>query len=286
MAFETEYSNIIKNTDMISAGISPALVARVVAVPLILSAEDLPQNTNQKLARKQGSLVAEVLGEGTAYTPSANSEITQASVQCVVQKTVVVSELTDEVMRFTPITPQAVTDMMAQAIARDLDDDILALFTGFSQSQPASSVCTVDDIMDAAYQVEDEEAERPGLPLFALLDKKQVLEIRKELIKSAAGALANANLISLLTGMTQLNGYAGSLPGVEVFSRTTIEDANKKVGLVFNPEMAFFAMYDSGPDFVAIPRRAEGFYLEVSSKMWNKCVEWNDVAGCQVRSAA
>ena len=37
MAFETEYSNIIKNTDVISNGLGPALVTKVVGVPLILS---------------------------------------------------------------------------------------------------------------------------------------------------------------------------------------------------------------------------------------------------------
>lgn len=283
MANETEYANIIKNTDIISAGISPALVNMVVATGLIY-AEDLPVGTNKKLARKNGRLTAAVLAEGIAHTRSANDELTQTSVDCVAQKHVVFNFPTDEALRFTGYSAEAAANEMAAALARDLDDEILALLTGFSQSVTSASITTVDDLMDACYQIEEENAERVGAPLVALLDKKQAMHIRKEVVKSAASAYTSPNLITLLTGMKQPNGFVGTLPGLEIFTQNTVTDAGLKVGLVFNPDIAFFSMYETQPDFVAIVKREEGFYLELSSKLYAKVVEWNDVAGCQVRS--
>lgn len=283
MAFETEYSNIIKNTDVISAGIGPALVTKVVGVPLIY-AEDLPVNTNKKLARKNGRLVAEVLAETTAYTPSANSELTQTSVDCVAQKHVVAAELTAEAMRFTPITPEQVTQMMADALARDLDEEIVDLIPGFSQAVTSGSVATVNDFMDAAFQIDEEEAEKVGGNLRVLIDKKAAHEIRKELVNSSAAVFSQEGMISLLSTMKGPNGYIGSLPGMDFFAKNTKTDSGKRVSLVFNPDIAFFSMYDTQPNFAAIERRVEGFYLELSAYLFAKVVEWYDVAGCQVRS--
>ena len=283
MAFETEYSNIIKNTDVISNGLGPALVTKVVGVPLIY-AEDLPINTNKKLARKNGRLVAEVLAETTAYTASASSELTQTSVDCVAQKHVVVSELTAEAMRFTPITPEQVTQMMADALGRDLDEEIVDLIPGFSQSVTSGSVATVSDFMDAAFQIDEEEAEKVGGNLRVLIDKKAAHEISKELVNSSAAVFSQEGMISLLSTMKAPNGYIGSLPGMDFFAKNTKTDSGKRVSLVFNPDIAFFSMYDTQPSFAAIERRAEGFYLELSAYLFAKVVEWYDVAGCQVRS--
>lgn len=284
MSFETEYANIIKNTDMISAGIGPALVQRVVALPLIYS-EDLPQNTRTKLARKSGVLVAETLAESTGYTASASSEITESSITCTAAKHVVVAKPTVETLRFTPLTPESVTNMMADALARDLDDEIIALFTGFSQSETAASVCTIDDILDAAYQIEDEEAEPVGVNLRAILDKKQANEIRKEVKNSTAANFAVPTQLTLLGVRNTANGYIGSVPGVDCFTRTTTENGGYKIGLVFNPLIAFFSMYDTQAQFNSQFQGEGGFYLELSAYLFAKVVEWYDVAGCQVRSA-
>lgn len=285
MAFETEYANIAHPTDVVSAAMGAALVRAQIMLDKIYT-EDMPVNTLTKNARKDGSLVAEGLAESTGYTYSSNSELTQSVIACTASKTVIFSKLTVEMLR-TGMTVERFYALQGQAIARDLDDDIRALFSGFStNSVTATSILTVDDILTACFKIEALEAGRVGLPLFGVFDPKGVQEIRKEIKNSGAAAFGQAQMTTLLSGLKQPNGYVGSLPGVDLFQSTGLPTSpSDDVALVYNPERAFFGMYD--PSITVPPlvwKGSEGLYWEVGAYIFSKVVEWYDEAGCKVLS--
>lgn len=283
MAFETELANIAKRTDDISVAISAALVQRMVVVPLIYS-EDLPVGTNVKKFRKNGSLTAEALAESTAYTYSASSELTQTSVTVTAVKQVVVSKLTIEALSFSPITPEQIASEQAAALARLLDDNVLALFSGFTGNTAADTgaMLSVEGLMEGAYRVSAAGAPRIGQNLVAVVEHKGAFEIKKQLVQSGAAVFSQANQTSLLNGREVATGYQGSVPGIDVFATDGIPTASSNYeNLVFNPDTAFASMYGS---VVTAPPvwNAAGMWWEIGSYVFSDVKEWNDRAGCRV----
>lgn len=285
MANETELANIIGPTDVISDGITPALVSRVVALPLIYT-EALPMGTNVKKFRKEGSLTAEAIAESAAYTFSASSEYTETSVTATATKFGVISKITLEANKFRNLTPERLIMKQAEAIARDLDDEVLALFSGFSTQVTATSTLTVDDILQAVYLVQSGTSGVSGRRLRGIFDFKGINEIRKEIIGSTAVAWSHSEMVGILAGLQEPNGYVGSLAGVDLFQTSGLPLATADdVALVFDPELAFASMIgDSVDTYVSPMKGSEGGYWEVASYQFYDVVEWNDAAGVGVLS--
>jgi hypothetical protein len=284
MAYETELSNSAKVTNVLSDGISAALVQNVVALPHVY-AEDLPRGTMIKLWRKDGSLTAEAVSETSAYTPSASSELTQSTITATVAKTVCVSKLTVEAEQFGNIDLSKLAVEQGKAIARKLDADVVALFAGIATTVTASSILTVADVLQAAYSVRASLAGGIGAKLRGIFDYKGVFEIQKELLQSGGAALTNPELITLLTGLPQLNGYVGSLPGVDIYQTSGLPlSTSDDTGCVFNPETCFAGMYSPSVTVKPTWIGTAGFLTEVASYVFSSVVEWNDLAGCRVLS--
>lgn len=284
MANETEISNAAHATDVISDAISAALVQSVVVLPHVY-AENLPVGTAVKKFRKDGSLTAETVTESSSYTFSASSELTQTSVDCTAVKAAVATKLTFEAQTFTQINVPKIASEQGRALARLLDDDVLALFTGFTNSVTASSIMTVADLMKAAYTVRASLAGGIGEKLVGILDYKGVFEIQKELMQSAAAALSQAPLITLLTGLPQLNGYCGSIPGVDIYQTNGLEvTGTDDIAAVFNPSTTFCGIYSPSVTTVLIQAGSAGGWTEVYSYLMRDTKEWNDTAGVKVFS--
>lgn len=279
-------ANSAHPTDVISDGITAALVQKVVVTPFV-RAEDLPSNTATKLFRKDGSVTAESMAEAGAYTYSASSEITQSTVSATAGKTVVCTKITVEADQFGMVRPEQIPGYHGSAIARALDDEILALFTGFTGNTAvtATSVLTVADILLGAYRVNASLAGRDGANLIGVFDYKGVYEIQKELVQTGATPFSIESMISLLKSTQGANGYRGSIPGVEIYCTDGLPTSSSDdVGLVFNPDLAFGGMYSPGVQTKETWVGSSGFHTEFASWIFHKVIEWNDKAGCTVKS--
>lgn len=284
MANETEISNAAKPTNVVSDAISAALVQAVVCVPHVY-AEDLPVGTNVKLFRKDGSLTAEAVSESATYNFSASSELTQSTITATAVKTAVVSKLTVEAQQFTSIDMNKIAMEQGKAIARKLDDDVLALFDGLTNVVTATNVLTVADIMQGAYTVRSALAGGIGRRLIGIFDYKGIFEVQKELMLSAASALTQAPLITLLTGLPQANGYVGSVPGVDLYQTDGLSTTGgDDQAAVFNPETCFAGVYSPSVQTRQVWVGSGGFWDEIASFVFSHVVEWNDTAGVEVRS--
>lgn len=285
MANETLQENIVHQTDVLADRASGALQKNVVVMPLIYSEAMSPTGT--KLFPKEGTLTADTAADGTAWSFGAGSEYTETSLSLTQQKTMLSVKLTREAQRFTTMTPAKIADKIGTAIAIDMEEDILALFDDFSGQDNSRTGTTLDTdaLLDAAYLVKANEAAPTGRNVIAVVEYKGENEIKKELKNTGAAAFGNDQMISLLTGMNQLSGYAGSLPGIDVFATSGLPTSGSDdVSLVFNPEIAFAAMYDVMV-FEVVFKGSEGVYEEITGYAFNAVGEWNDEAGIGVLSA-
>jgi len=285
MANETEYGNIAGNTDAVSDAISEAFVQAPVMLPLI-KMEPLPDGTRIKLWRKNGSLGAEILAESTAYTFSAASELTQATVSSTAAKHVVVSKLTKEAERFRMISVDQMTQEQAKAIARDLDDEVKALTAGFSNTVTAGSTLTKDDLLDAEFNVLAGTAGVSTGRLITILDYKGANEVKKEISSDGGGAWANSSLpglVGLLSTQRGERGFAGTFMAQDIYTTSGLPlNVADDVGLCYDPELAIAGML--GEIFTDVHYDGESFWWLISSGLFADFVEWNDEAGVGVES--
>jgi hypothetical protein len=291
MANETELANIAHITDVISDGITPALVNPTVVAPLIRY-EALPVGTNVKKFRKDGYLIAEQVNESTVHTvDDAGQELTQSSVTATCVKLCSNCIVSVEAQQFSSITLADIARYIGEAIARDWDDEILALFSGFTgNAVTASSVLTIADCLEAAYKIRAATAGVSTGPLKGVFDFKGIYEIQKELVASSAAHLAIPSEVALLQGMSGLNGYAGSKAGIDFYQTSGLPTSGTDdVALVFDPMLAFGAMVSPQPvvqvNWLGGAGSAQGGYShEVAGYIFCDVIEWNDQAGATIAS--
>lgn len=285
MAFETELANASTQTDTISAAISAAFVQGPVLLPLIFM-EPLPEGTNIKKWRKDGSLAAEILAESAAYSFSSSSELTQSDVSSTAAKHVVVSKLTVEAEQFSSLSVADMITKQAQAISRDLDDEIKTLISGFSTQVIASSTLTKDDLLDAEFTVLDATAGISTGRLNTVLDYKGANEVKKEISSDGGGAWANTSLpglVGLLQTQRGINGFAGTFMSQDIYTTKGLPtDTGDDVGITFDGDLAFGAML--GDIRTDIWFDSSLFVWQIASYVFYDVIEWNDEAGVGVRS--
>lgn len=291
MANETVFTGIAHPTDEYSDVTSEALVDTIVVLPLIL-ADNLPEDTMTKYARKKGSLTASSGGvnEGANYT--TYSQYSTTGVPVTVIKDVVASFVTAESRKFGKVDMELMFREQGEAIARQLDDEILALISGFTQLVTATSTLEMDNLLDAAYMVRKSlKKAAAGRRLRCVLEYKGANDIRKEVIKSAASVYTLPVMLSLLgvPGQDEIpaNGYVGEGPGFSVFEVAGVPTSNgNNIQLMFDGQTAFYGAYDTTIETLAIPVGTgnPSFGVEYSSLMWHGVAEYNDLAGCRIAS--
>lgn len=290
MANETELGNIVHQTNVISDGITPALVSPIVVAPL-LRYEPLPVGTNVKLFAKDGYITAEQVNESAVQAvDGAEQELTQSSVTATCVKLAATCHLTVEAQQFSTISLGDLARYAGEAIGRDWDDEILALFSSFSGGVTASSTLTFDDILDAQYGVRNGTAGVSWGELHCVLDFKGAKELRKELASSSAAALSLESQIELLRGIGSPRGYIGSRSGINFFETSGLPTSGSDdVALIFDPMLAFGAMASNTPQvrtrwLGGAGDGTRGFCDEVSAWIFCDVVEWNDAAGYMIKS--
>lgn len=284
MAFETERANIIMPTDVVSGDIAQALVKNVVFTPLIRG-EGVPADTPVKKFVKDDELVGSELAESTALTFSADHEVVQTAVSSTATKFVSGIKVTVETQRFTRMTTAERNAKLGRAIARDLEDEALALTSGFSNQQIATAGATKNDLLTAASTVRANTLNVTGNMLVGVISEQQKLDLQIELTDTAATAFSNPFLLSLLSGSNPTNGLVGEFAGVVLYRQFGLPTTGgDDIGLVYDPELALRQQSESTVNVWESNKGSEGFYTEAVAWTFYDVVELYDEAGVGFRS--
>lgn len=278
MANEIENANFASPTDAISALIAPSFVDSAIMFNLV-AAEDYPDNTNVLKFRKSGTLTAANLGESTAYSYSASSELTETTVTSTGTKKFVASKLTVEALRFNSGDKYAqIAAEQGRALARLFDDQAITLFNGFSTQVTATNVLTIDDFLEALASLHA-GAIPAGGRVAAVLDYKGAGELRRNIASTTGTPFVNERLIQVLASRPQANNYLGELAGVDVYQTSGLPLATADdVALVFSPDYAICTGM-GGPIETHAEYNVTLAAWEISSHMYWDLKEYHDAAG-------
>jgi len=294
MANETITSGLAYPAKLYTNAISAAFVKKPVVLPQIYAVDWAQQKTagglgsNVVTLRKDGYLTS----GGTVSEAASFSTYTQyqtSSVDITIIKEAVSSWLSVESIDVIGVNEQKIVDEQASAIARKIDTAILALASGFSNSVTASALLLVDDILDAVYQC-TKNTEGVTTKTNAIISRKSANAIKKELKNSAASVYTLPVMLSLLGtpgSEVQSNGHIGSLPGCEVFSSSGFATGGgDDYQMVFDPAIALAGVFAPQVKTMIIPKGAgnPSFGYEINSYLHYGITEWNDSAGCFLKS--
>lgn len=280
----TELSNSINVTDVLAAGISPALVKANCMMGLMYT-EGLPQGTLTAKLTRRGSLTAAALAEATALAADANGELTDTSVSATIAKCAVVTGISVEQQQFGNITGDRVADEHGKAIARFVDNDALSLFSGLSTTVTSTSIMTVDDVMLGQFNIFNSECPSKGTPLKAVLSHRGYYNIKKELTQSGASVWTNNTELSILGGAPQANCYVGSIGPIDFYATSGhATSAGDTVQAIFHPEWCFAGFFAPAPVTWVENEGRGGFFTAYATYYFYDVLEWNDLCGVRLLS--
>ena len=195
------------------------------------------------------------------------------------------SKLTVEAEEWSETDISRLALKQGQAIARELDDQILALFSGFSTSVTATTILTVDDVLDSVFNVHNGLA-GGARQLVTMLEVKGANELKKEVMSSGASVFSQPGMTSLLgSAFVASNGIIGEVPGTLCFSTVGHPTGSgDDIALTYNPDNAMAGLVSPGVRTQVAWKGSEGGYWEVYSWIFADFVEWNDEGGIGLRS--
>lgn len=282
----TELGNSVNVTDVLAAGISPALVKSNCMMAL-MHTENLPQGTMTTKLTKRGYLTAAALAEATALAPNANGELTDSSVSAVIAKCAVVTGVSVEQGQFGSIGADRIAAEHGAAIGRYVDNDALSLFGGLSQGNTSASVLTIDDVMLGQFNIFNSETPNKEVPLKTVLSHRGHFNIKKEIINSGASVWTNQSWIEILGQTPASNCYVGSLGAIDFYATSGHSlDGADAVQAIFHPMWTFGGFFAPAPITWVDQKGAEGFYTEYATYFFYDVVEWNDLCGFKLLSDA
>ena len=127
--------------------------------------------------------------------------------------------------------------LFGEAIARKVDADLSALFTGFStQRGPgAGSELTVQDLFEASADLRTANA--PG-PYYGVFHPKQIFNVKKSLTNTFVGRDTE------LSNEAMRSGFVGSIAGIQIFesSNISVDGSDDSIGGVFSQDALALAM--------------------------------------------
>jgi hypothetical protein len=280
----TELANSVNVTDVLAAGISPALVKSNCMMALIHT-EDLPKGTLTAKLTKRGSLTAATLAEATAMAIDTNGELTDTAVSATIAKCAVSSGVSVEQSQFGNMSLDRIAQEHGSAIARFVDNDALSLFGGLATAVTSASVMTIDDVMLGQYSIFASECPDKTVPLKCVLSHRGYYNIKKELIQSGASVWTNSSFLSVLNGAPQNNCYVGSLSNIDFYATSGhATSGGDTIQGIFHPMWCFAGFFAPAPVSWIKQKGAEGFYTEVASYFFFDVLEWNDLAGVKLLS--
>jgi N4-gp56 family major capsid protein len=129
--------------------------------------------------------------------------------------------------------------LFGEAIARKMDSDLSALFTGFSTEKGpgAGAELTIQDLFEAGTELRTNNA--PG-PYYGVFHPKQIFNVKKSLTNTFAGT----SNIPDLGNEAMRAGFVGQIAGIQIFesSNISVDGTDDSIGGVFSQDALGVAM--------------------------------------------
>ena len=127
--------------------------------------------------------------------------------------------------------------LFGEAIARKIDADLSALFTGFSTERAggAGNELTVEDVFEA---VADLRTANAPAPYYGVFHPKQIFNVKKSLTNTFVGRDTE------LSNEAMRTGFVGTIAGVQIFesSNISVDGSDDSIGGVFSQDALALAM--------------------------------------------
>ena len=129
--------------------------------------------------------------------------------------------------------------LFGEAIAKKVDSDLSALFTGFSTEKGggAGQELTIQDLFEASAELRTANA---PAPYYGVFHPKQILNVKKALTNTFAGS----SNIPDLGNEAMRTGFVGTIAGVQIFesSNISVDGSDDSIGGVFSQDALGLAM--------------------------------------------
>lgn len=205
---QTVIRPLVRNYDMTG---TPGLVAQVPIYPAI-SASDLTEGTD--------------ISANTAFNT------TEATITAVERGALVT--LTDLARESAGSdVAAAIGRQIGDAMAKKVDEELAALFSGFSnQVGSGAAEVTIDDLFQAAATLRANQA--PG-PYYCILHPYQAYQIKKQLTNAGA---TMSHALSDVGNAALRDGFVGQIAGLNIFESTVVDgdSAGAYVGAAFSAD--------------------------------------------------
>jgi len=129
--------------------------------------------------------------------------------------------------------------LFGEAIAKKVDTDLSALFTGFSEGQgSAGGELTIDEMFKAVAKLKT--ANVPA-PYYGVFHPKVMYQIKKQLTNTFVGSAGN---MPDLGNEALRAGFVGQIAGVQVFesSNISVDGSDDSIGAIFSQDALGMAM--------------------------------------------
>ena len=128
--------------------------------------------------------------------------------------------------------------LFGEAIARKVDADLSALFTGFSTEKGggAGQELTIQDLFEASAELRTANA---PAPYYGVFHPKQIFNVKKSLTNTFVGSE-----IFEISNEAMRSGFVGTIAGVQIFesSNISVDGSDDSIGGVFSQDALALAM--------------------------------------------
>ena len=129
--------------------------------------------------------------------------------------------------------------LFGEAIAKKVDSDLSALFTGFSTEKGggAGQELTIQDLFEASAELRTANA---PAPYYGVFHPKQIFNVKKALTNTFAGS----SNIPDLGNEAMRTGFVGTIAGIQIFesSNISVDGSDDSIGGVFSQDALGLAM--------------------------------------------
>jgi hypothetical protein len=282
----TNLSNTWQVNKVLSARAAPEFAKSTVAMNLIY-AEDLPsmQGTAVKGFRRTGALaIPSSLAESNSIalgTPRSDTVV-----DATAAKMVRADGVSFENQKFGMAEVNGYVQSQAKAIARGVDNQVLALFPSVTNLVDCAGALTIDRLDDAQLLILQAEVPNPDQQLVFLGSARSYRNLKSDIRTSSGAAFQSEKFLSIFDGPPKSNYFYGSLPGIDLFYApsgfTAVSSQSSQC--LFHPQWAFAGMFDNQINVLTTQVGAGGLYTEVVSYFFWASVLWNDTAAVEVLS--
>ena len=171
-------------------------------------------------------------------TDLSNTAINPTSVTITASEVGIMTTLTDLARNSASRNVAAdIGRLFGEAIARKVDADLSALFTGFSTERGggAGNELTVQDLFEARADLRTANA---PAPYYGVFHPKQIFNVKKSLTNTFVGRDTE------LSNEAMRSGFVGNIAGIQIFesSNVSVDGSDDSIGGVFSQDALALAM--------------------------------------------